>query len=208
MRRLGTVLALVAVAAAGAGGPVLARKAPPKKHAAAKRKHGHKAKKPAKKPAHKPAKKPVKKPAKKPTPTPAVTTPTVPTPVVPGPTTSTSTTPAPVVTTPATPAAPLSHVLGVVQSDASGGRFALSLTRTLLGSGSVTIQVRNASQDAHDLHIDTLSGTPVQSWDPIASGDPAVTKAVTLAPGTYRVYCSLPGHAALGMDTQITVAQG
>lgn len=36
----------------------------------------------------------------------------------------------------------------------------------------------------------------------------AVTKTVTLAPGTYRLYCTLPTHAELGMDKRITVLAG
>ena len=102
---------------------------------------------------------------------------------------------------PAAPVAALPRTLGV-----SASEFALALTRTVVGAGAVTIQLRNAGEDGHDLHVTALDGTPVAAWDELAAEAPAVTKVVTLAPGTYRLYCSLPGHAALGMDTRLNVS--
>ena len=103
-------------------------------------------------------------------------------------------------TPPSAPAAPLPHTLGV-----SAKEFTLTLTRTLVGDRAVTIELRNTGEDGHDLHVDTLGGTPVAAWDELAADAPAVAKTVTLAAGTYRLYCSLPGHAAAGMDTRLTV---
>jgi hypothetical protein len=74
----------------------------------------------------------------------------------------------------------------------------------------VTVELRNVGEDPHDLEIDTLSGVQVALWDDLLPGDlgrPTTdVKTVALAPGTYRFYCTLPGHAAAGMDTQLTVA--
>jgi uncharacterized cupredoxin-like copper-binding protein len=39
----------------------------------------------------------------------------------------------------------------------------------------------------------------------IAAGKTAKLK-VKLAKGTYELYCSVPGHKQLGMDTHITVS--
>jgi len=194
MRRALTALLLVAVAAAGAGTAALARKAPPH--------HRHPAK-------HKPARhKHHRKPAHKPTvTTPAAVTTNPSTTTTPAPVTTTpaDTTPAPDTTTPAAPApAQLSHALGVTASDAPGGGFVLSLSRTVLGSGAETVNFVNRSQDGHDLRIDDAGGIAQQTWDELASLATPVTESVTLAPGTYRIYCTL--H--LGMEKQLTVQAG
>ena len=102
---------------------------------------------------------------------------------------------------PSTPAVPLPHTLGVAASE-----FHFALTRTTVGAGAVTIQLRNSGEDGHDLHVAALDGTPIAAWDELPAEAPAVTKTVTLAPGSYRLYCSLPGHAELGMDTRLNVA--
>lgn len=104
---------------------------------------------------------------------------------------------------PSAPAAPLPRTLGV-----SAKEFRLTLTRTLVGAGDVTIELRNAGEDGHDLRIDTLDGAPIAAWDELPAEAPAVARTVTLAAGTYRLYCSLPGHAAAGMDTRLTVSAG
>jgi plastocyanin len=195
MRRALTALLLVVVAAAGAGTAALARKAPPRHHhKPIKHRHHHK---PAKKPAHKPS---------------TTTTPSGVTPVaVTTPTTLPSTTPPATTPDPAsptdtttTPAAPLAHALGVTASDAPGGGFVLSLSRTVLGSGLETVNFVNRSQDGHDLEIDAAGGAMQQAWDELASLADPVTKTVVLAPGTYRVYCTL--HS--GMEKQLTVQAG
>lgn len=90
--------------------------------------------------------------------------------------------------------------------------FTLTPTRSLLGSGLVTIELRNVGEDPHDLRVDTLAGAQVALWAELAPGEfgrPATdVKQVALTPGGYRFYCTLPGHAALGMDKQLTVAAG
>jgi plastocyanin len=199
MRRALLYLLLAAVAASGAGAAALARKAPP--HHGAKPRPAHKHK-------HKPHKKPT---SHRPATTPTTTTPAQIT-TTPGvdapPTNTTPTITTPADPTPAIPAAPLARTLGVTEADAPAGRFLLSLSRTLVGAGTVTVSVRNASQDPHDLRIEALDGTLVRQWDPLAPLAVPDPVGVSLTPGTYRIYCTLPGHAALGMDKQITVAAG
>jgi hypothetical protein len=104
-------------------------------------------------------------------------------------------------------AAPLARTLSVAVAE-----FTMTPSRTLLGSGLVTIELRNVGEDPHDLRIDTEAGVAVETWDELAPGDPGRpsrdTKQVELAPGTYRLLCTITGHAALGMATQVTVAAG
>lgn len=199
MRRL---LAILAVVAVGVTAPVDARKAPPAKPASGKHKPGkhkpHKNKQHKNKPHRKPARKPaVTKPAGG---TPVVKTATVADPGIPATEpVVTPQSPVPAVTGPAA----LSRVLGV-----SAREFGLTLSRTTLGAGAVTVEVRNVGEDPHDLRIDTLGAARVAVWDEIPAEAPPVTKTVTLAAGSYRLYCTLPTHAELGMDKQITVVAG
>jgi hypothetical protein len=191
MRRLALVLVCGLLAGGGAG--AVARKAPP--HHRPKHPHKH----------HKHT--PARKPAVRPVTAPATTTPQATTPAedVPPTTTPTDTGPP----APATaPAVPLSHALGVTESDTPVGGFSLSLSRTQLGGGTVTVSVRNISQDSHDLRIETTEGVLVNHWDELPSGTALDPVAVSLTRGTYRIYCTLPGHAAAGMDKQITVLAG
>lgn len=196
MRRLALVALCGLLAGGGAG--ALARKAPPHRHAAKKHhRHSHHRRKPAKRPANNPARTP-----------PAITTPATSTPASTTTTTAPATPAAPLpattTTTTTTPPAPLGHALGVSASDAAGGGFVLSLSRTELGAGTELVEFRNLSQDGHDLRIDAADGTVQQTWDELASLADPVAKSVVLSPGTYRVYCTL--HA--GMEKQLTVAAG
>ena len=97
--------------------------------------------------------------------------------------------------------APLPRTLGVAAKE-----FRFTLTRTTVGAGAVTIQFGNAGEDGHDLHVDALDGAPVVAWGELPAESAPVTKIVTLTAGTYRLYCSLPGHTAAGMDTRLNVA--
>lgn len=190
MRRLALVALCGLLAGGGAG--ALARKEPPRHHAA--RKHHRK---PAR---HRPAK---HRPA---THRPAATTTPAVTPTVPDATTTPATTPTTPqdTTTPppsTTPAAPLGHALGVTASDAPSGGFVLSLSRTVLGAGPELIEFRNISQDGHDLRVDAAGGAQQAAWDELASLADPVAQTVTLTAGTYRVYCTL--H--VGMERQLSV---
>ena len=108
---------------------------------------------------------------------------------------------------PVVPPAPLPRTLSVAAKE-----FALTPSRTRVGAGSVTVEFRNAGEDPHDLRLDGAAGLLVALWDELLPGDlgrPTTdTRTVTLLPGTYRFVCTLPGHEAAGMATQIDVVAG
>jgi hypothetical protein len=83
--------------------------------------------------------------------------------------------------------------------------YRLSLSRPLVNSGSVTLELRNKGEDPHDLVV-TPDGqtTPVLSFP---ETDPGVYRAsaANLSAGRYRLVCSLPGHEALGMSAVLRV---
>lgn len=74
-----------------------------------------------------------------------------------------------------------------------------------LTTGTYTFDVKNAGKIPHDLTITGGQASGVQKTPLIdPGGDAKLT--VHLAKGSYTLYCSVPGHRQLGMQTQISVA--
>ncbi len=69
--------------------------------------------------------------------------------------------------------------------------------------GAVTISMTNMSPVEHNLTV--ASGSSVLGATPTFSGG---TKTLTLSlkPGTYTFYCSVPGHRQAGMEGTLTVS--
>lgn len=82
-------------------------------------------------------------------------------------------------------------------------------SQVTLPHGAVVVQLWNRGQDAHDLRIRRLNRRGrmfggVQGVAVTQSG--ALTQGLwQLAPGRYELYCSMPGHFALGMHVVVTV---
>ena len=72
-----------------------------------------------------------------------------------------------------------------------------------LKAGRVTIKVVNAGKYPHNLVVEGpgVSGTTT----PNISGGAQGSLAVDLRPGTYQLYCSIPGHRAQGMEATLKV---
>jgi hypothetical protein len=120
---------------------------------------------------------------------------------LPGGTPTTPTTTVPTTTTPA-PTCPTA--LGVTEDE-----YHTYASRSALCPGSVTVQLHNAGQDDHDLKVVDLDhGTVVATWEIAHPGD-AVAKHLSLAAGSYRLFCTLSDgngvHDTLGMHAVITV---
>jgi plastocyanin len=78
---------------------------------------------------------------------------------------------------------------------------------TLAGGSSVqpgtyTFVVTNQGPSDHNL---TVNGPGVSNQATPTFGTGTKDLTVTLKSGTYDLYCSVPGHKALGMDTRLTV---
>jgi uncharacterized cupredoxin-like copper-binding protein len=69
-----------------------------------------------------------------------------------------------------------------------------------VAAGKVTFVVKNAGKIPHDLSLSASKKTPL-----IKPGGTAQL-VLTLAKGTYTLYCSVPGHRQLGMKTMLTVS--
>jgi uncharacterized cupredoxin-like copper-binding protein len=78
--------------------------------------------------------------------------------------------------------------------------FKIALASTELKAGTVTFEVKNVGKVQHDLAI-----VGMKEKTKLISPGASSNLTVTLKPGTYELYCSVPGHKAAGMDVKITV---
>ena len=121
--------------------------------------------------------------------------------------TSKETTPATTASTPATTSsAPAS-------GSAAGSKLSLSAnpsgqleynTKSLSAkAGKVTIAFTNTAPLSHDVAIESSSGEALGST-PVFSGG-TKTLSLELKPGTYKFFCTVPGHRQAGMEGTLTV---
>jgi uncharacterized cupredoxin-like copper-binding protein len=83
--------------------------------------------------------------------------------------------------------------------------FSLTLSRTTLADGPVIVQLANQGEDGHDLRIARADGRgAAHEIEETQPGGTALWRG-RLKPGRYRLYCSLPGHAAAGMRATLRV---
>ena len=82
--------------------------------------------------------------------------------------------------------------------------YKIALSTSSFAPGTYTFVTKNAGQVGHALEIDGpgVSGKSTGGLQPGSSAN----LTVTLSAGTYDVFCPVPGHKALGMDTTITVS--
>jgi len=105
-------------------------------------------------------------------------------------------------------------VFGVEKSEAkAGGARAAAKTiavqekewkvipaTSTVAHGAIAFAVKNVGKIQHDLAIQGSS-----SKTALISPGQSATLTVTLKPGTYTLYCSVPGHRQLGMVAKLTV---
>jgi uncharacterized cupredoxin-like copper-binding protein len=85
--------------------------------------------------------------------------------------------------------------------------FSLSLSHPVLPAGPAGIEAVNFGEDAHDLRIERVGASasdPAIAF-PILQPGKRASQTVNLLPGTYRLYCALAGHDALGMHATLVV---
>jgi hypothetical protein len=83
--------------------------------------------------------------------------------------------------------------------------FSLTLSRPLVGAGSVRVELRNTGEDPHNLVVSPEgTHTPLASFSEL---DPGAyeRRSVSLSPGRYQLWCSVETHEALGMSVTLRV---
>ena len=188
MIRRAVVLAVAAALGFGTAALSAPHHASPKHHRPAKKKchrHHHRRRCPGR---HKPKPKPKPKPPK---PTPTTTA---------GTTTTTPTSTA--------PSGPLASRLEVDENDQGQAPQPYSLypSHNPVAAGQVQFNVYNFGEDPHTFAI-VDSGGHQLAFAHVPANQPgtAVPISASLAPGTYTLECTLPGHVGLGMVATLTV---
>jgi hypothetical protein len=83
--------------------------------------------------------------------------------------------------------------------------YRISLSSSAAKAGSVTFVIHNAGKITHKLDVAGGGLTKIAATPGIAPG--ATRKlTVTLSGGKVSLWCSVPGHAALGMKTSLKIA--
>lgn len=85
---------------------------------------------------------------------------------------------------------------------ASSTALAFNTTKLEAKAGEVTIDFKNPSAIPHNVVIEQ-NGKELSGFDPIAEGEESET--ADLKPGTYTFLCTVPGHAAAGMEGTLVV---
>jgi plastocyanin len=81
--------------------------------------------------------------------------------------------------------------------------FDLEVKETKFAPSRYTFELRNDGDTPHNLVIE---GPDVDRAEtPVIAAGARATVDVTLEPGTYKLYCSVPGHEDLGMVEEVTV---
>jgi uncharacterized cupredoxin-like copper-binding protein len=104
--------------------------------------------------------------------------------------------------TPAPPSSPAAAATLRLAANPAG-LLSFSTKQLTAKAGKVTIELTNDSPVEHDVAIEQarseLGSTPV-----FTGGSKSVT--LNLEPGTYKFFCSVPGHRQAGMEGTLTVS--
>lgn len=92
-----------------------------------------------------------------------------------------------------------------VEVQATLREWALDLNQTAVAAGTVRFVVNNMGTMPHNFTIKDASGAELGHTATFPKSAGPQTLEMTLKPGTYTVYCSLPGHADRGQKNTLTV---
>ncbi len=70
-------------------------------------------------------------------------------------------------------------------------------------AGKVTVNFTNPQPVPHDVAIETMNGEVLGQTETISEGTDSTE--VELNPGTYKFFCTVPGHREAGMEGTLTV---
>jgi plastocyanin len=85
----------------------------------------------------------------------------------------------------------------------SEGQLAYSTKSLSAKAGNVSIDFSNSSSLPHNVTVESASGSVVGSTPTFQGG--SKTLSLNLKPGTYKFFCSVPGHRQAGMEGTLVV---
>ncbi len=122
-------------------------------------------------------------------------------------------TPATTASAPATTATSETSTTGASSAGTGGSSLKLEAnkegqleynTKTLSAkAGAVSIAFTNTSPVGHNMTIESSSGQQIGGTPTFKGG--TKTLSLNLKPGTYKFFCTVPGHRAAGMEGTLTV---
>ena len=83
------------------------------------------------------------------------------------------------------------------------GQLKFDTTSLTAKAGNVSISFTNSASIEHNVTVASSSGAVVGSTPTFSGG--TKTLSLNLKPGTYKFYCSVPGHRMAGMEGTLTV---
>jgi plastocyanin len=107
--------------------------------------------------------------------------------------------------TSSTPAPATGASAGQTLSDAANPEGQLKFEKSTLSAkaGKATINFTNQATLEHNFTLASASGAVVGATPTFAGGTKTLT--VSLSPGTYKFYCTVPGHRQAGMEGTLVV---
>lgn len=94
---------------------------------------------------------------------------------------------------------------GKLEIDANpDGQLAYQVSSATATAGALQIDSRNASSTPHDIALEDASGRQLGAGA-VVSGGGVSRVSVSLRPGRYTFYCTVPGHREGGMEGTLTV---
>jgi plastocyanin len=83
------------------------------------------------------------------------------------------------------------------------GQLKFDTTSLTAKAGSISVSFANNASLPHNLTVASASGAVVGATPTFQGG--TKTLALNLKPGSYKFYCTVPGHRAAGMEGTLTV---
>ncbi len=112
-----------------------------------------------------------------------------------------------------TTTAPATHTTATTKPSASAQRLSLeankagelkyNTTELTAKAGAATLTLTNNSPLSHNVTIENSSGKDVAATTTFDGGSHTIP--LNLKPGTYKFFCSVPGHRMAGMEGTLTV---
>ena len=84
--------------------------------------------------------------------------------------------------------------------------FTVTPSRKTVAAGRVVVELDNFGQDPHDLRVERQDDASTGFNFTLAKPGTVSSRKLDLGPGTWKLYCTLPGHDAMGMHAMNTVA--
>lgn len=83
--------------------------------------------------------------------------------------------------------------------------YSLTLSRSEVPAGKVTVELVNGGEDPHNLHLEEPTARTEAGAFPTSAPKTHPDLTFELKPGSYTLFCALPEHEAKGMKATLTV---